>query len=299
MQGSLRGQGRWPCSRVRRGPGPRNTRTPSTCSRLFPPSRRNDRSTDRPAAAQRCRRRRRDTQARRVLGAPQSRTASAGDEASRRPTPVRARRAPPLFLAPVWALGASLMQGSAGRGAGRGAGPRPACLLSVCINPRLVMRRTARLPPGHLQCGRRPAQRTRADSQRRRTGAWCSGEGRPQRWPAHRLHNPTALSQETGDSHTGDSHAGASVQRGAGQSLQCARPVLHPTPGVPDPLPGLRGCTGHQAARPPELAADRDTRAWSRSRRAETEAGGVREHDKLRPPETRPAAPSFPVDVSV
>lgn len=96
------------------------------------------------------------------------------------------------------------------------------------VNPRLVTRRAARLPPGHLQCGRRRAQRTRADSQRRRAGAWCSGEGRPQRWPAHRLHNPTALSQETGDSHTGDSHAGASVQRGAGQSLQCARPVLHP-----------------------------------------------------------------------
>lgn len=124
--------------------------------------------------------------------------------------------------------GTSVGSGGVANAGKCGAGPRPACLLSVCVNPRLVMRRTARLPPGHLQCGRRPAQRTRADSQRRRAGAWCSGEGRPQRWPAHRLHNPTALSQETGDSHTGDSHAGASVQRGAGQSLQCARPVLHP-----------------------------------------------------------------------
>lgn len=89
-----------------------------------------DRRIDRLPLKQCCRRRRRDTQARRVLGAPQSRTASAGDEASRRPTPVRARRAhrvrcpawpepPPLLLAPAWALGASLMQGSAGRGRAR------------------------------------------------------------------------------------------------------------------------------------------------------------------------------------
>lgn len=116
------------------------------------------------------------------------------------------------------------MQGSAGQGAGRGAGPRPACLLSVCVNPRLVRRRTARTPavwPPSCSAD------TGGFSETARRRLVLRGGTSPE-VACTRPQNLTTASQETGDSHTGDSHAGASVQRGAGQSLYCAHPVLHP-----------------------------------------------------------------------